>query len=148
MSFQIYVTRHAGNWPETLDASLEVAARAALSGAGYEGEAEVTLVLADDAFVKTLNRDYRYKDKPTNVLSFPQDEEDLPYLGDVIFALETIQKEAKEQGKAFESHLLHLAVHGVLHLIGYDHEDDTQAEEMEALEVEILRGLDIANPYL
>ncbi len=113
--------------------------------------AEWSVVLADDARVRVLNRDWRGKDKPTNVLSFPgadaDEEEPGPLLGDVVVAHETTAREAAEEGKRFEDHFAHLLVHGLLHLFGFDHETDEDAEEMEALEVEILAGLDIADPY-
>lgn len=115
---------------------------------------EIAVVLADDAFVKDLNSQYRGKNKPTNVLSFPTSSltPDLrpliPDLGDIILALETIENEAKEQGKTFRSHAIHLLVHGFLHLLGYDHIEDKQAEIMEKLEIKILRKLGISNPYL
>ena len=117
---------------------------------------ELSLVLTDDEEVQTLNRDYRNKDKPTNVLSFPQidweepeDDLALPFcnLGDVIMAFETIEREAKEQDKTIENHFLHLLVHGILHLLGYDHIEDDEAEEMEALEIKILGDWGIKNPY-
>lgn len=113
--------------------------------------AEWSVVLSDDARVRVLNRDWRGKDTPTNVLSFPAaevDEEDPgPLLGDVVVARETTAREAAEEGKRFEDHLAHLLVHGLLHLFGFDHETDEEADEMEALEVEILAGLDISDPY-
>ena len=111
---------------------------------------EVTIVLADDALVQTLNHKYRNQNKPTNVLSFPSGlketgfHEDLPTLGDVIVAFETVKAEASSR---LSEHLSHLVVHGCLHLLGYDHEDDAAAHEMEALEVKILIGLGIKNPY-
>ncbi len=107
-------------------------------------EAEVSVVLADDTFVQNLNREYRNKDKPTNVLSFPQDA---PMLGDIVLAYETIAHEASDQDKAFSDHLSHLLVHGTLHLLGYDHETDEEAEEMEGLEIEILGEMGVKNPY-
>ncbi len=109
------------------------------------GASEITVVLADDAFVRGLNRDYRGKDKPTNVLSFPGD---IPHLGDIVLARETIEREAKEQGKTFRDHAAHLLVHGTLHLLGYDHMKAKEAEIMEALEIKILNKLAISNPYL
>ena len=111
---------------------------------------EVTIVLADDGLVQTLNHKYRNQNKPTNVLSFPSGlketgfHEDLPTLGDIIVAFETVKAEASSR---LSEHLSHLVVHGCLHLLGYDHEDDAAAHEMEALEVKILLGLGIKNPY-
>lgn len=106
---------------------------------------DIAIVFSDDAQVQTLNRDFRGKDKTTNVLSFPSDAED--EWGDIILAYETIAREAHEQGKPFKAHLTHLIVHGVLHLLGYDHIEDDEAEEMEALEITILAQLAIDNPY-
>ena len=115
---------------------------------------DVSLVLADNIFVQNLNKQYRGKDKPTNVLSFPQieaedmhDNHDGESLGDIIVALETLQKEAEEQEKSFQDHFTHMLVHGFLHLCGYDHLEEKQAEEMETLEVRILADLGIRNPY-
>ena len=117
-------------------------------------DVEVSLVLADDITVQALNRDYRGQDKPTNVLSFAALEDGGPALpgepvalGDVVLALETVLREAREQGKPLADHLRHLTVHGALHLLGFDHESDEEATEMEALEVSILAGLGIADPY-
>ncbi len=114
-------------------------------------DAELSLVLTDDARIRVLNRDWRDKDKPTNVLSFPAADADAedpgPLLGDVVVAHETTTREAAEEGKTFEDHFTHLLVHGLLHLFGFDHESDEEAEEMEALETEILAGLGIADPY-
>jgi probable rRNA maturation factor len=117
------------------------------------GNAEIAVMLTDDATIRTLNKDFRGIDKPTNVLSFPapeidRGEDDAPRaLGDIAIAYETLKREADEEGKLFTHHLSHLAVHGFLHLIGYDHETDDEAEAMEALEVEILAQLGIADPY-
>ena len=107
---------------------------------------ELSVVLADDARVRELNRDFRGKDRPTNVLSFPMPE-DSGLLGDVVFALETLTREAAAQGKTFADHFAHLLVHGVLHLHGLDHVDDADATDMEAREVRALATLGIDNPY-
>ena len=117
--------------------------------------AEIAVMLTDDAAVRTLNKDFRGIDKPTNVLSFPApdmgeagEDDDSPHpLGDIAIAYETLRRESDEEGKPFVHHLSHLAVHGFLHLIGYDHETDDEAEAMEALEVEILAQLGIPDPY-
>jgi probable rRNA maturation factor len=108
-------------------------------------EQELSLVLADNDFVQKLNKEWRGKDKPTNVLSFPQDEPSM--LGDIILAYETVEEEAQAQGKRFEDHTIHLIVHGLLHLLGHDHEEDHEAEIMESLEIEILAAMNIKNPY-
>lgn len=114
-------------------------------------EAELSLLLTDDAHIRVLNRQWRDQDKPTNVLSFPSadedDDEPGPLIGDVIVAHETTAREAAEEGKSFEDHFTHLLVHGLLHLFGYDHVEDDEAEEMEAFETEILAGLGVADPY-
>ena len=124
------------------------AARAGLRAAGWQpgpAGAELSLMLTDDAEVRQLNARWRGKDKPTNVLSFPGGDPVL--LGDVVLALETVKREAAEQGKRFGDHLSHLVVHGVLHLIGYDHVKTRDAAAMEALERRVLAGLGIADPY-
>jgi probable rRNA maturation factor len=112
---------------------------------------EVSVALADDATIRTLNRDWRGVDKPTNVLSFPASApkiEGFPaLLGDVIVAYETLAREASEEEKPVLHHLAHLAVHGYLHLLGYDHQTDSEADAMEGLEREILTVLRIADPY-
>lgn len=117
----------------------------------FDEPAELTVLFADDARVQELNRDFLGKDKPTNVLSFPASDEasepDTELLGDIILARETVEREAIEQAKPLEAHIAHLVVHGFLHLLGYDHEDDEEAEEMEALETLILANLEIADPY-
>lgn len=104
----------------------------------------MVVVLADDKRLKDLNRQFRGKNKPTNVLSFPDDEE--PY-GGIALALETVQREAKEQGKPFVNHAKHMILHGFLHLLGFDHQSDREARLMERLETAILAELAIPNPY-
>lgn len=128
--------------------------RAKLPNEMIDRDMEVCIVLTNDAEIHALNRDYRGMDKPTNVLSFAtldSDEdvpEDIPYpLGDVIIAWETMKREALEQDKEFLDHLRHMMVHGTLHLIGYDHLDDAEAAEMEGLEIEILKEMNVENPY-
>ena len=121
---------------------------------------EMAVVLADDATVQELNRTYRGFDKPTNVLSFPTEERFEPQakritkglehyeLGDIVLALDTIEREAKAQGKKFTHHAAHLLVHGTLHLLGYDHIRNADAVKMELLEVQVLEKLGVSNPYL
>jgi probable rRNA maturation factor len=119
------------------------------------GDAELAVMLTDDAGIRTLNGNWRGIDKPTNVLSFPALQptvtggaDDAPrMLGDIAIAYETTRKEADDEHKPFDHHLSHLAVHGFLHLIGYDHENDDDAEAMECLEREILAQLGIPDPY-
>lgn len=116
---------------------------------------EASIVLANDDLVHILNREYRDKDQPTNVLTFATlddpdnitpDGETLN-LGDVILSYQTIEREAQEQGKFMLDHLKHLTVHGVLHLLGYDHQTDEEANDMETLEIRILESLGVQNPY-
>ncbi len=124
---------------------------------GPRPEIEVTLLLADDAAVQTMNAEWRGKPEPTNVLSFPnctpgeiaRARAGGPplLLGDVVLALQTCRNQALEQGKTLADHAAHLVVHGVLHLFGYDHETDADAERMETLEVAILAGLGVGDPY-
>ena len=131
-----------------------IAAAAELADAGL-GEAELAVMLTDDAGIRTLNSNWRGIDKPTNVLSFPAlpptgtgGPDDAPrMLGDIAIAYQTTRREADEEGKPFDHHLSHLAVHGFLHLIGYDHEQDDEADAMEALESKILAQLGIPDPY-
>lgn len=193
---EVIVSLEAGGWEDALPDAEATALRAAeLALAQAEGvpdgPAELSVVLADDATVQELNRTYRGKDRPTNVLSFaihaddpygddpgrddapdgedegeidadePESHEDsmagqhfpsqdgpVPVLlGDVILAFETVRREATEQGKPLADHFTHLVIHGVLHLLGYDHIEDDEAEAMERLETRILAGVGIADPY-
>lgn len=125
----------------------QAAAEAALVAENAPNDATVTILLTDDAEVRTLNRDYRRQDKPTNVLSFPAPETALGHLGDLALAYQTCAREAREQGKLIADHLSHLVVHGVLHLTGWDHEADAEADAMEALERRVLAGLGVPDPY-
>src|ERR1700710_2235213 len=130
-------------------------AAAAETAEAETGEAELAVMLTDDAGIRTLNSNWRGINKPTNVLSFPALQptgagtpDDAPrMLGDIAIAYQTTRKEADDEQKPFDHHLSHLAVHGFLHLIGYDHEKDDDAEAMEALEQEILAQLGIPDPY-
>lgn len=115
---------------------------------------DISIVLADDTFIQELNKTYRNKDKATNVLSFPQTEQNeitqpQPFLslGDIIITYETINEEAKTQDKALVDHYTHMLVHGCLHLLHYDHITESEASEMESLEIEILQTFGIKNPY-
>jgi probable rRNA maturation factor len=125
------------------------------SSEANSGEAELAVMLTDDAGIRTLNRNWRGIDKPTNVLSFPalpptggSGPDDAPrMLGDIAIAYETTRQEADDEQKPFDHHLSHLAIHGFLHLMGYDHETDDEAEAMESLEQEILAQLGIPDPY-
>lgn len=132
------------------------AARAALAGAAAarrlgRAKAELSLVLADDGMVRRLNRRWRGRDRATNVLSFPAAADVPPgaprLLGDVVLAFETVAREAAAQGKPFSDHLAHLVAHGVLHLVGFDHEEDGEARRMETLERRVLARIGIPDPY-
>lgn len=107
----------------------------------------IVILLADDDSVQVLNRDFRQKDYATNVLSFPSPPNPEGQIGDIVLAFGVCAREAAEQGKPLAHHLQHLVAHGVLHLLGYDHQDDAEAQAMEAFEREILAGLDIPDPY-
>lgn len=109
---------------------------------------ELSVLFTNNAHIQELNRDYRGQDKPTNVLSFPTVSDiAIPVLGDIILALETVKLEAEQQNISLEHHITHLLIHGYLHLQGLDHENEQEATEMEALEIKLLAGLGIANPY-
>lgn len=121
-----------------------------LTDADLPEETEISLLLCDDAFVQELNRRWRGKDQPTNVLSFPAAEDEgfeRLLLGDIAIAYETMAREAGDEDKLLDAHFCHLVVHGLLHLLGYDHENDADAEEMEELERQILAELGIDDPY-
>jgi probable rRNA maturation factor len=129
--------------------SIRGAIEATLADCGAEG-AEVGVLLTDDARVRELNRTWRGKDAATNVLSFPapkMGDERSHFLGDIVFALETIEHEATDESKPVSHHVAHLAVHGTLHLLGFDHESDEDAEVMEHRERRILNRLGIPDPY-
>ncbi|WP_320153343.1 rRNA maturation RNase YbeY [uncultured Tolumonas sp.] len=117
----------------------------------FQQEAEVTIRIVDEAESNDLNLTYRGKDKPTNVLSFPFEcppgVEDFPLLGDLIICRQVVEQEASEQQKTLESHWAHMVIHGSLHLLGYDHIEDAEAEEMEALEKEFMQALNYPAPY-
>ena len=126
---------------------LKRAAAAAEKAAKFRGHSSLTVLLSSDRKLKTLNRDFRGKDKPTNVLSFPAGENGENYRGDVALALGVTRREAKAAGKSLSDHATHLVVHGVLHLAGHDHIRARDAKIMEKLEVAILDRLGIADPY-
>ena len=114
-------------------------------------DVEMTVRIVDEAESQALNRTYRAKDRPTNVLSFPFEcptEVSLPLLGDLVICRQVVEYEAAEQKKPLMAHWAHMVVHGSLHLLGYDHIDDSEAEEMESLETKIMQGLGFVDPYL
>lgn len=146
----------AGNWPQkrTLRSLAGKAVEATLHEAGVSPDtaSEVSIVFSDDAHIRSLNAAWRDKDKPTNVLSFPAfpvapGSSLPPMLGDIVLASETVAREAELEGKPVEHHITHLIVHGLLHLLGHDHEDDAEAERMEGLERAALARLAIPDPY-
>jgi len=151
----VLVTADCWQAEPAAEALIHRAIEAAAEFAGADtGDAELAVMLTDDIGIRTLNSNWRGIDKPTNVLSFPALQpvgdvpDDMPrMLGDIAIAYETTRREADEEDKPFEHHLSHLAVHGFLHLIGYDHENDDDAEAMEALERDILAQLGIPDPY-
>jgi len=117
----------------------------------FQPESEVTIRLVDEAESRELNHTYRAKDKPTNVLSFPFEAPpgiELPLLGDLIICRQVVEAEATEQEKTLEAHWAHMVIHGSLHLLGYDHIEDDEAEEMESLETEIMLALGYPDPYI
>jgi probable rRNA maturation factor len=156
----IDIAEQSGDWRSLGDAApiCHAAALAALDAAAATlGDLELSIVLGDDALLRQLNHRWRGKDSPTNVLSFPAHDfaAALPtlragatlLLGDVVLAYGVIAREAAEQGKTLADHLAHLVVHGVLHLVGFDHEATEEAERMEGLERAVLSGIGIADPY-
>lgn len=145
MSLTLEIQDARWNALRGLSGRLKRAVRAVLLDTGPGTGTGLTILLATDRRVQTLNRDFRGKDKPTNVLSFPSHAGD--YLGDIAIAYGVTAKEAKAEGKTLIDHTTHLAVHGVLHLLGYDHVTARQAKTMESLEVRILKTLGIADPY-
>ena len=133
-------------WSEALPEVAAVVERAALLALG-DTQGDVVILLADDAHVQQINAQFRDKDRPTNVLSFPAPDSARPHLGDLILAYGVCAAEAAEQGKSLSDHLSHLIVHGVLHLLGHDHEVEDEAEAMEVEERRLLARLGIADPY-
>lgn len=135
---------------DKLPSQADFQAWAAAALAELREHAEVTIRIVDAAESQTLNRDYRGKDKPTNVLSFPFEAPpgiELDLLGDLVICASVVAQEATEQQKSLRNHWAHMVIHGMLHLLGYDHIDEQDAEQMEALEVEILKGFNISDPY-
>jgi probable rRNA maturation factor len=120
--------------------------------AGHTDKTDVTIRIVDSNEMATLNSTYRKKSGPTNVLSFPIDLPDevlstCPFLGDIVICAEVVNREAAEQHKSQQSHWAHMVVHGIFHLLGYDHEKDDEADKMEAMEIAVMRKLGFANPY-
>lgn len=131
---------------------VEAGVSAALKAVNFKDQADIVVLLCNDAEMRSLNAEYRNKDKATNVLSFPAPKSMrikgvLEHLGDMALGLETCVREAAEQGKTLKNHVTHLSIHGALHLLGYDHQTDDEAERMETLERDILKGLGMPDPY-
>ena len=155
MTLDIETVVESGNWPAALNpqnlASTCVEAAAKGRDFARAADCEVCVIFTADATMRELNNQWRKIDKPTNVLSFPAPEppQNAPVhvLGDIFLGIETIRREADEQGKSLRDHTAHLIVHGFLHLIGYDHENETEAADMEAVETVILAGLGVSDPY-
>jgi probable rRNA maturation factor len=144
----------AGDWPAQAELArlVDRAVAAAFAETGTNGASELSIVFSDDAHVQTLNAQWRGKDKPTNVLSFPafpfaKGDPLPPMLGDIVLASETVVREATLEDKPLANHITHLVTHGLLHLLGYDHETDAEAEEMESIERGALARLAIPDPY-
>lgn len=151
LTADILVTAPCWEAKPDAEALVQRAIEAAARHASAEGS-EVAIVLTDDSGIRTLNRDWRGIDKPTNVLSFPSapppgTDASARMLGDIAIAYETTRREAESKHKPFADHLSHLAVHGFLHLVGYDHENDADADEMENLERAILASIGVPDPY-
>ena len=130
------------NWQEEIASALEKTAEDLHKDFSHQ---EATIVLTDDAEIQALNKTFRNLDKPTNVLSFPSGDEES--LGDIVLAYETVVQEATQDALSPLHHTLHLIIHGFLHLLGYDDDSEEKAQEMESLEIRILRTLNVANPY-
>ena len=142
----IEVEVEAGDWLSALPETEAVIIRAAGAALGAV-EGDVVVLLTDDGTVRDLNARFRDRDRATNVLSFPAPESAAPHLGDLVLAFGVCREEATAQGKALADHLSHLVVHGVLHLLGRDHEEEAEAEAMEAEERTILAALGVPDPY-
>jgi len=163
LSLHIDITVMEPRWSDVLpelETGFEKARVAILEALNVPDQGELSVALMNDLGIQALNKAYRGKDKATNVLSFPvikpregagipQDQNEHPalLLGDIVLAYETILREADDKSVSFLAHCLHLFVHGFLHLLGYDHDTDAKAESMEALEIDLLEGLGIDNPY-
>ena len=148
----VEMAREAGDWPENLAPLAQKALSAALENCGFaiEGPCEISVLLTDDANQKRLNAQWRGKDKPTNVLSFPAlgpEDPTVGLLGDISLAHETLVRESGDLEKPFDHHFVHLLVHGMLHLLGYDHQTEDEALAMEARETDIMELMGYPDPY-
>jgi probable rRNA maturation factor len=149
MAYQIDIESNSQSQVIPALAELEGWISAALQSQDFE-DAEVSVYIVDDEEGQELNAQYRGKDYPTNVLSFPADiaeEVGIPLLGDLVVCAPVVEREAQEQGKTLQAHWAHMLIHGTLHLVGFDHIEDEEAETMEALETQIVTGLGYPAPY-
>jgi probable rRNA maturation factor len=154
LPLEIDLTVEAGAWPEEAELYrlVERAVEVTFAEMGAKGASELSIVFSDDAHIRALNAGWRGKDKPTNVLSFPafppsRDGAMPPMLGDIVLASETVARESALENKPLQHHITHLVIHGLLHLLGHDHETDAEAGEMEGLERAALARLAIPDPY-
>ena len=147
VSFDIVVEAGDRPAPRTLKGHVGKGIEAACRKLPPPAGAELAVTFTDDAHIRLLNRQFRKKDRPTNVLSFPAGPPGSMLLGDIVLAEETVSREAAEQGIGRNDHLIHLIVHGFLHLMGHDHEVESEALAMERLETAILAAIGIADPY-
>ena len=150
LRLHVFVQNNAGRRGVPVAHSFERWVDAALAGR-HKGRTQVNVVLFDEAAGRGMNRQYRGKDYATNVLSFPYEpspRDKTGLLGDLVMCPPVIAREAAQQGKRLRDHYAHLTIHGVLHLLGYDHQVPTEAKRMEGLEIRILAGFGIANPYI
>jgi probable rRNA maturation factor len=148
--FEVEIIEDDGDWPELAELAMEIERAAAAVAGAIRGAAPgaISVALSSDENIALLNARFRGKAKPTNVLSFPPGTGAATgYLGDIVLARNTVEREAHEQGVPLAHHVQHLVVHGILHLLGYDHDTAADAERMEELEVKILFTLGVANPY-
>lgn len=155
MTIHYDMSIESGQWKseDALGKIVNQVLKSTLQQLGFEKiDSELSLVFTDDAHIRSINDKWRHIDKATNVLSFPAfaitvGEKPGPILGDIVIAYETVLREANEENKTFDHHLSHLIVHGLLHLMGYDHQNDDEAEQMEQLERKILADIGISDPY-
>lgn len=157
--FEIDIVEHSGDWSQlNYEPIVQPVIRETLNAVNARQDdfqkferIELVIILSDNEYVRQLNQQYRGKDKPTNVLSFPNPHlrslETSAHVGDLVFALSTLIDEATAEGKQREHHFAHLVVHGLLHLLGYDHMTEAEANVMEKLEFAVLQKFDIPNPY-
>ncbi|WP_421730279.1 rRNA maturation RNase YbeY [Brevundimonas sp.] len=147
----IEVEIEADDWAAALPDAEAIVQRAAEAALGSVA-GDIVVLLTDDAAVQRLNAQFRDKDRPTNVLSFPGGDMPMPgqaaHLGDIVLAFGVCRDEAEAQAKTLANHLTHLVIHGVLHVLGHDHEDEAEAEAMEAQERSLLASLGVADPYI